>query len=42
MIWYIEQVLQLGIQYKNPKAAYVGHKTDDLNVVRFLMRLWMK
>ena len=27
---------------KETKAAYVGHKTDDLNVVVFESRLWMK
>ena len=27
---------------KEIKAAYVGHKTDDLNVVAFETRLWMK
>ena len=27
---------------KETKAAYVGHKMDDLNVVVFESRLWMK
>ena len=27
---------------KETKAAYVGQKTDDLNVVVFETRLWMK
>ena len=27
---------------KETKATYVGHKTDDLNVVVFESRLWMK
>ena len=42
--WYdtLNNCCNLVFSGKETKAAYVGHKTDDLNVVVFESRLWMK